>query len=156
MNRPRSRKAPGAKAAPTDSGYRLEAQIGFILRRAHQRHVAIFTRCMGDLKLTPMQFSALVTIATAGPISQNRLGRLTAMDPANILGVVQRLAKRGLVARGRDLRDSRSARLSLTPAGRKLVEEAIPRARAATDATLEPVAPRFRPGLLRLLGKIAE
>src|SRR6185312_15846978 len=69
-------------------GYVLEEQIGFVLRRAHQRHVAIFAESMAELGLTPTQFSALAKIRDEGPVSQNRLGRLTSMDPANILGVV--------------------------------------------------------------------
>ena len=36
-------------------GYRLQEQIGFVLRKAHQRHVAIFASKIADL--TPPQFA---------------------------------------------------------------------------------------------------
>ncbi|RVA83955.1 MarR family transcriptional regulator, partial [Mesorhizobium sp. M7A.F.Ca.CA.001.08.2.1] len=41
--------------APDDQDYLLQEQVGFILRKAHQRHVAIFAAHIGDL--TPPQFA---------------------------------------------------------------------------------------------------
>jgi len=149
----RSRTATARTIAPPDD-YELEAQIGFLLRRAHQRHVAIFADCMADLGLTPTQFSALVKIRDEGGVSQNRLGRLTAMDPSTILGVVQRLLQRRLVARGSDPRDPRASMLTLTPAGNALLDRAVPRASAATERTYDPLSPPQAKELLRLLGKI--
>jgi MarR family transcriptional regulator, lower aerobic nicotinate degradation pathway regulator len=150
-----ARMAQARKVAPEDE-YQLESQIGFLLRRAHQRHVAIFAGSMDGLNLTPTQFSALVKIRDEGGVSQNLLGRLTAMDPATILGVVQRLLQRRLVARGSDPRDPRASVLTLTPAGHALVERAIPPARAATERTTEPLSFAQARELLRLLGKIAQ
>jgi MarR family transcriptional regulator, lower aerobic nicotinate degradation pathway regulator len=150
-----SRAAQARKIAPDDE-YRLEEQVGFLLRRAHQRHVAIFAGAMNGLNLTPTQFSALVKIRDEGGVSQNLLGRLTAMDPATILGVVQRLLQRRLVARGSDPRDPRASVLTLTPAGHALVGRAIPRARAATARTFESLSSAQAKELSRLLGKIAQ
>lgn len=91
-----------AGSAPTtrDHGqdYRLEDQVGFVLRRAHQRASGIFAEVMGRYDVTPTQFAALAKLADVAPVSQNELGRLTAMDPATIFGVVSRLVKRGMSA----------------------------------------------------------
>ena len=70
--------------------YSLKAQVGFNLRRANQRHVAIFARHVDGL--TPTQFAALAKLHELGSLSQNKLGRLTAMDSATIKGVVERLS----------------------------------------------------------------
>ncbi len=145
-----------APVVTPEDDYELEAQIGFLLRRAQQRHVAIFADCMGDIDLTPTQFSALVKIRDEGGVSQNRLGRLTAMDPSTILGVVHRLLQRALVARRPDPRDPRSALLTLTPEGEALVERAIDHARTATERTAEPLTAIQRKELSRLLAKIAQ
>ncbi|TXH36660.1 MAG: MarR family transcriptional regulator [Rhodospirillaceae bacterium] len=110
---------------------------------------------MADLSLTPQQFSALVKIQDEAAVSQNRLGRLTAMDPATILGVVQRLVQRGLVDRSPDPVDPRSTRLTLTTKGQALVTSAVPMAREATDRTLARLTPAERKDLLRLLSKLA-
>jgi len=135
--------------------YMLEAQIGHLLRRAHQRHVAIFLASMGEDGPTPTQFAALVKLSDAREVSQNRLGRLTAMDPATIKGVVSRLVSRGLVERAADPGDQRRVALRLSEAGRGLVAGLLGRARAATEATLAPLSPAERRRLVALLGKIA-
>src|SRR3546814_4425941 len=43
-----------------------------------------------------------------GKLSQNRLGRLAAMDPATIQGVIRRLHERGFIERLADPTDRRS------------------------------------------------
>ncbi|SEE49884.1 transcriptional regulator, MarR family [Rhizobiales bacterium GAS191] len=135
--------------------YVLEAQIGHLLRRAHQRHVAIFLDSMGEDGPTPTQFAALVKLAEAGEVSQNRLGRLTAMDPATIKGVVSRLAERGLIERAADPHDQRRVTLRLSGQGSELVAGLLDRARQATAATLAPLSPLEQRRLVALLGKIA-
>ncbi|MBF3219767.1 MarR family transcriptional regulator, partial [Pseudomonas aeruginosa] len=81
--------------------YRLDDQIGFILRQANQRYAALFANGIGN-GLTPTQWAALVRLGETGPCPQNQLGRLTAMDAATIKGVVERLDKRGLIQRSAD------------------------------------------------------
>ena len=81
-----------------DDDYELEAQIGFLLRRAQQRHVAIFAESMGDIDLTPTQFSALVKIRDEGGVSQNRLGRLDLAASNFSAGTLSLFTGRGLDA----------------------------------------------------------
>ncbi len=81
--------------------YRLDDQIGFILRQANQRYAALFANGIGN-GLAPTQWAALVRLGETGPCPQNQLGRLTAMDAATIKGVVERLDKRGLIQRSAD------------------------------------------------------
>ena len=50
--------------APDDQDYLLQEQVGFILRKAHQRHVAIFAVHIADL--TPPQFAALAKLYDVG------------------------------------------------------------------------------------------
>src|SRR5579871_6040847 len=76
--------------------YVLEDQVGFILRQVSQRHATIFGGRINN-ELTPTQFSAMVKLLGEGPLSQNLLGRLTAMDAATIKGVIDRLSARGYV-----------------------------------------------------------
>ena len=46
-------------------------------------------------EVTTTQFAALAKLAEQGPLSQNQLGRATAMDAATIKGVVGRLVRGG-------------------------------------------------------------
>lgn len=124
------------------------------MRRAHQRHTAIFQDGIEALQLTPTQFAALVKIRDVGEVSQNQLGRLTAMDPATIQGVIQRLDARKLIGRQPDPKDRRCTLLTLTAEGGALIADAIDRARRITEATLGPLSASERQAFLALLRKL--
>lgn len=130
--------------------YVLEENVGFILRQVTQRHLALFTAAMCH-ELTPTQFSALLKLHEHGTSSQNQLGRLTAMDNPTIKGVVDRLMRRGLVAARAEPGDARLMMLSLTEAGARVIQEAIPCARQVSEATLAPLAAGEQRTLLSLL-----
>ncbi|MGE0736911.1 MAG: MarR family winged helix-turn-helix transcriptional regulator [Alphaproteobacteria bacterium] len=143
--------------APTHDGvdgYVLEKQIGHLLRRAHQRASAIFAANIGEHRLTPVQFAALAKIYDAGAVSQNKLGRQTAMDPATMQGVISRLAHRGYIERHADPKDRRRTMLRLTPAGETAVLYSIPRGKKITRDTLAPLTKSERDVLLKLLSKL--
>jgi DNA-binding MarR family transcriptional regulator len=143
-----------SSATDTLAGFKVEDHVGFLLRRAHQRHVALFTAWMAETDLTPTQFTALLKTVQLGRITQNHLGRLAAMDPATIQGVVQRLVARGLIRRGRDPMDRRTAVLEPTEAGVALIGRVVPCAQQAHEAALAPLSPQERTRVLALLRKL--
>ena len=132
--------------------YQLNSQVGFNLRRANQRHIAIFQKHVDGL--TPTQFAAIARVHELGPLSQNRLGRLTAMDSATIKGVVERLMGKNLVSLNPDANDKRLRLVSLTPAGRDLIATATDQALAARIETLEPLTETEAAQLEALLAKL--
>jgi MarR family transcriptional regulator, lower aerobic nicotinate degradation pathway regulator len=142
----------GIATAPAEEAYRLDEQVGFALRRASQRHIAIFARHIGEL--TPPQFATLAMLAQTGPTSQNQLGTLVAMDAATVKGVIDRLKARGLVAVVRHEEDRRRLVVSLTDEGGELVDRLLPLARRITRETVAPLSPREVETLMRLLSKI--
>ncbi|MFC2968774.1 MarR family winged helix-turn-helix transcriptional regulator [Acidimangrovimonas pyrenivorans] len=133
-------------------GYELDVQVGFLLRRATQRHLAIFAAHIPDL--TSTQFAALAKLCAEGPSSQNALGRMTAMDAATIKGVIDRLRAKGLVSAARDAEDQRRVTLSPTPEGRATYEAAVAAAHRITAETLAPLDEQERETFLALLAKL--
>lgn len=133
--------------------YRVDQQIGFFLRQANQRHVAIFANRMGD-RLTTTQWAALSKLKEIQPTSQNQLGRETAMDVATIKGVVDRLVARDFIQTAADPKDGRRLILSLTPEGEAVLTRNVGTARAVTEETLSPLTSGERMMLLELLKKI--
>jgi len=131
--------------------YTLEDQVGFMLRRANQRHTEIFQNLFRKTGLTALQFSALVKIRDEGRVSQNQLGRLTHMDPATIMGVINRLTKRGLIRKGSDNNDKRKTVLMLTADAMALIESLEDTAHQVTAETLAPLSPSEQKTLLQLL-----
>jgi DNA-binding MarR family transcriptional regulator len=133
--------------------YRLDEQIGFILRRVTQRHLSIFAAAIPEVTTT--QFAVLARLSEIGPVSQNRLGRATAMDGATIKGVVDRLTKLGLVTTTADPADRRRRTVSLTGAGSGLFADRVATALAVSADTVAPLSPEDAATLRRLLLKLA-
>jgi len=132
--------------------YRLDDQVGHLLRRASQRHLSIYGQAISEL--TPMQFATLAKLTEAGALSQNALGRLTAMDAATIKGVVDRLKKHGLVQTENDKTDRRRTIVSLTPNGRDLLADLIGDAQNISAETLKPLTNSEQAMFLHLLRKL--
>lgn len=143
-----------ARARPADRPYVLEEQIGFLIRRAHQRATSIFDQVMDGFDVTPVQYAALAKLHDLGPTSQNQLGRLVGIDPATMFGVAGRLSRRGLVSPSVDPNDARLVLLELTQAGREIVEAMKARGPEVTARTLEPLSEDEAQTLLALLARI--
>lgn len=136
------------------AGYVLEDQVGHLLRRAHQRATQIFLTKFAASGLTPTQFATLVRLSEHGTLSQNHLGRLTAMDPATIQGVIRRLSARKLIRRVSDAGDRRRAALSLSDEGLTLIASLLGTGLKVSAATLEPLSPAERRTFLELLRRL--
>lgn len=151
--------APGpdqSTMAPGHSKYRLDASTGHLLRRAVQRHQALFQDFGVGIGLTAPQFAALTKLAELKRVTQNRLGRLVAMDPATAQGVMKRLALRGLLVPGKDPMDRRTVVLAITPAGELLVERARAAGMRANQELVGGLNAAEQAQLVELLRRITE
>lgn len=139
------------EAAPGD--YVLDAQVGFLMRVAMQRHTSIFMSQMVE-GLTQTQFAALAKLLEVGPCSQNHLGRLIYLDAATIKGVVDRLNARGFVTALNDPNDRRRRAVALTKRGQQVTEAAIKVAAKITADTLAPLTADEKRQIVDLLEKL--
>ncbi len=144
-------KKPRRREPPAQ--YCLDEQVGFLMRQVNQRHTVIFAERMIE-DLTPTQWAALAKLNERGPLSQNLLGRHTAMDAATIKGVVDRLTARGFTVGKSDPTDARRLRIALTDEGRAVVRRAAAVALTISEETLSPLTVSERKSLMRLLDKI--
>ena len=133
--------------------YRLDDQVGYLLRLAHQRHLSIFQQNMLD-DLTPTQFSALIRLAEIGSCSQNDLGRRTSVDVATIKGVVDRLENKDLVAIRNNPDDRRQKIVSLTRQARKIIDQLEQVGLDISRTTMKPLTRAEQDQLLGLLRKL--
>ncbi len=141
------------KKGPPD--YLLGEQIGHLLRKAYQRHIAIFQQTMGENGLTAVQFAVMVTIHDAGTVALTRISQVTAIDLATLRGIVARLSERGLVVVEHNASDRRQRLASLTALGVELVRRDLPTAARITDLTLEPLDACERIAAIQVLKKLA-
>ena len=122
-------------------------QPGHLIRRAHQVAWSIFMDETKAFDMTPVQYSLLVAVGEFPSIDATRLSELIDIDRATIGNVVDRLEKRGLLVRSADVDDRRAKKISLTKAGRKLIE-AVNKVRGKIGERIlrrstQPNAPRF-------------
>jgi DNA-binding MarR family transcriptional regulator len=148
-------KMSDALGQETAAHYDVTQQVGHLLRKAYQRHLAIFHEGLARYQLTSAQFVTLCTLRDQRDSSQVDLVRATAVDQATIRGVVERLKARGLIALKRDRDDGRKVVISLTAAGVKLLEAAIPEARQISEVTVQGLNQAERIALDYLLRKIS-
>lgn len=135
--------------------FRLEASLGFALRRASQHHAQM----MQDLLppgLTAPQFAVLVKLYELGSCSQNQLGRHVLMDAATVKGVVDRLRRRELVLALPDPTDRRRMLLSLSEAGSSLAGELVLAIESAEEDMLGQLRAGEQKQLAILLAKMCQ
>jgi DNA-binding MarR family transcriptional regulator len=134
--------------------YEVTDQVGHLLRRAYQRHAALFGQELPDSQLTAAQFVTLCAVRDLGGGSLQAVVKRTAIDQATIRGVIERLTGRGLLAVGEDPDDRRKVVVTLTRAGERLLAQSIPFARQATERTFGDLNAGERVALVFLLKKM--
>lgn len=105
-----------------------------------------------DLRL--WHLSTLAALADFGPHVQRELSARLAIDPSDVVKVVDDLASAGHVERTRDTADRRRVLVTLTPAGRAALAELRDEAEQAQEALLAPLTPAERTQLHHLLLRI--
>lgn len=144
--------AAGAPAAPIP----IDALPGHLIRRLQQIAVGLFMEETAAHELTPVQFAALSTVCRQPGMDQRSLARRIAFDTSTIAGVIDRLERRGLVARQASAHDRRVRLLEPTPAGLALLAAAEPGMLRAQTRILEPLTPDERQAFVRMLTGLIE
>jgi len=140
-------------AAPTQE-YVFSDQVGHLLRRAYQRHVAIFQQTIPDSQLTAAQFVVLCAVRQSVSCSLSEIVRTTAIDQATMRGIIERLRAREAIRVSHDVNDRRKVLVSLTPAGEEIVDATVPAALAVSEATFGNLNAAERVAMLYLLRKM--
>jgi DNA-binding MarR family transcriptional regulator len=139
---------------PIDYGP-LADWIGFNLRMAQTAAFQAFARMSKDIGMRPGRFATLMLIGRNPGISQTALSRANARDKSTLTPVLADLVRRGLVRRVRTHDDRRSYRLTLTPAGNKLLRQMTACARRHEESLERIVGPRELARFVATLRRIA-
>jgi DNA-binding MarR family transcriptional regulator len=136
-----------------DASY-LEGLLGYNARRAALAVIGVFLERMAQYDLRPVDFSVLSLITHNPGITSRQLCTSLGILPPNLVGMINALEKRELIARQPHPRDGRAMGLHLTAVGDKLMRDA-----ERTAAELEgDVAARLSANeaktLIRLLKKV--
>ncbi len=134
--------------------YVFSDQIGHLLRRAYQRHLAIFQANTAGLNLTSTQFVTLCALRDSGPCSQTGLIDATGIDQATIRGIIERLGKRALIGFQTDPADRRKTIVVITAGGLSLVEQVTATAKQISELTMGQLNPAERLAIMFVLRKM--
>jgi MarR family transcriptional regulator, lower aerobic nicotinate degradation pathway regulator len=148
-------RRPRTETVTSRHDYQYAEQVGHLLRRAYQRHVALFEAASIERNLTSVQFCILCALDAKGPQSQSELVVSTSVDQGTIRGIISRLSSRGLVSVKKDPSDSRKVIMALTKAGSDVLDRILPTAKKITEQTIANLNAAERMALLHTLQLIA-
>jgi DNA-binding MarR family transcriptional regulator len=126
------------------TSFALRQRPGFLIRRLHQIHVAIFLEECAEFDITPVQYSLMSALAEHAPVDQASLAAEIGIDRTTVAGVLRRLEGRGLAARSGSERDRRLKMCKLTAKGLQLLKRMEPAARRAHERTIAALDPQTR------------
>jgi DNA-binding MarR family transcriptional regulator len=139
--------------APVDYGP-LGRWIGFHLRMAQIVSFQAFARLSMEAGTQPGRFAALMLIRMNPGISQTVLSQASGRDKSTLTPLLADLVRKGLVRRVRTRGDRRTNRLSLTPAGERVLDLLTECARRHEHKLDRAIGARERARFLRSLQKI--
>ncbi|MDD1480901.1 MarR family transcriptional regulator [Burkholderia thailandensis] len=95
----------------------LESSLGYYLTKARQALVERLDRALGPLELTAQQISVILLLARGYARTPFELSRKLSYDSGSMTRMLDRLEKKGFVARARSESDRRVIELALTERG---------------------------------------
>jgi DNA-binding MarR family transcriptional regulator len=138
-----------------DGSGRLAVSVWVRLLKAHGLVLRELRRRVPE-DLTLPQFDVLVQLHRRPEgMTSRELTRELLVTAGNVTGLVDRLARMGLVERRPVPEDRRAVRIVLTARGRRVAARAIPRHRRDVEALLSPLPARDLARLRRLLGRLS-
>ncbi|MDH6142584.1 MULTISPECIES: MarR family winged helix-turn-helix transcriptional regulator [Kitasatospora] len=123
----------------------------FLLARTGRTARARLAARLAEREQRLWHLAVLAALADFGPQVQRELATRLAIDPSDLVKVLDDLTRAGQVDRTRSSTDRRRIQVSLTPTGRTALAELLRRARAVQDEVLAPLDPDERALLHRLL-----
>jgi DNA-binding MarR family transcriptional regulator len=119
-----------------------EAVVDVVLT-ASRTLVAVATRSLGAAaeETTIAQYRTLVVLASLGPQRQVDLAAALGVTPSTAGRMCDRLLRKDLIRRHRARADRREVQVSITPAGREVVDQATTRRRELLTEILARLSP---------------
>ncbi|WP_240787157.1 MarR family winged helix-turn-helix transcriptional regulator [Ramlibacter rhizophilus] len=134
----------------------LWARPGFLVRRLHQIHDALFFRECQTHNITPVQFGILTALSMNPWLDQKAIGHELALDRTTTADVLKRLEEKGLIERRVNPDDRRSRLSVITKAGLKTLQNLSEGMQTAQEDLLAPLSDLNRIAFSKLLWLLVE
>ncbi|MEE4492960.1 MarR family winged helix-turn-helix transcriptional regulator [Streptomyces sp. NPDC050529] len=109
---------------------------------------------LADRGLRLHHMAVLAALVDFGPHVQRQLAARLAIDRSDMVKLIDDLGAAGLVERARDVTDRRRVTVTVSPAGRALLDRLQADATAVQDDILQPLNARERAKLTALLTRV--
>jgi DNA-binding MarR family transcriptional regulator len=145
-----------ATTAPPDAPAGRDDLVDALLS-ASRAMVGLAARSLADLdaEVTLPQYRALVVLASRGPQRMVDISTELGVNPSTGTRMCDRLVRKGLARRYRTATDRRAVRLTLTPAGRHLVQEVTTRRRIELTRVVADMPDQHRAPVIAALRAFA-
>jgi MarR family transcriptional regulator, lower aerobic nicotinate degradation pathway regulator len=132
----------------------LWSRPGFLVRRLHQIHVAMFMEELAAEQVTPVQYGLLSILVDMPGLDQFSIAEELGIDRANVHDVLKRLESRKLLLRVVDPHNKRRKICLATQEGAEFVARHHAGMQAAQKRLLQPLTDGERTTFLELLHKL--
>jgi MarR family transcriptional regulator, lower aerobic nicotinate degradation pathway regulator len=132
----------------------LSRRLGFMLVRASAGMTRLGAQTLAPLGIDGRHYGVLAVLTELGPVSQQTLADVLAVDRSTMVAFVDELERQGHVRRGRDPGDRRAYAIELTESGAELQREAAELLEGCEGHYLDPLSADERRQLLDLLGRL--
>ncbi|MBK8007368.1 MAG: MarR family transcriptional regulator [Rhizobiales bacterium] len=129
--------------------------VGFHLRLAQTASFQAFVQEARSVDLSPGRFATLLLIGRNPGISQTALAAANGRDKSTLTPILEDLERRGLIVREKVKTDRRSYQLTLTDAGKKMLDQLTVCAKRHDDNLDRIIGAKDRAKFLKILQKIA-
>jgi len=106
-----------------DKGRNLSSFLCFAVYSANLAFGRAYKPLLDKVGLTYTQYIALVALSDEDEQTVSALGEKLFLESNTLTPILKKLEQTGYLKRHRDPTDERQVRISLTPAGRKLIEQ---------------------------------
>lgn len=133
---------------------RIQGLPTWLIGRVAARGRGMVADAIAAEGLKLMHHAVLAATAEYGPVTQADLGRRLAVDPKDMVGILNHLQKQGLVLRSPDLSDRRKNAVTVTPEGAAVLSRCGTLAEAANAELLAPLTQDEQEQLVALLNRL--
>ncbi len=154
--RARARATPPAPPPARPALREFSRSLPMLLLRAHQAVMAEFRPVLRAHGITEQQWRVLRALTTAPHLRAAALSRLTFVSGPSLTRIVRALDERGLARRSAETGDQRAASISITAAGRRLIDEVAPESEARYRTIAARLGSEDTARIYDLLGRLPE
>jgi DNA-binding MarR family transcriptional regulator len=139
---------------PIELSKSLANDVGFLLARASSAALRAANAALEPFGLKTRHYATLQLTAEEDGVSQREIATALGLDPSAVVGLVDDLEELGFVVRISSPVDRRTRIVSITAAGRAVLNTARAAAESVHHAILANLSPKDRQDLMDLLRRI--